>query len=404
MKSSLEINNYINKLDKGIDSHLSQLDSIIAESKRVEEVAHNAPELINNLDEEFQSITKFNKIDIEFLFFATALQCTRQYFLSDFKERLNDKDAAKKTLGKKKFDPHDLEARKEAGFAIRHHKLYAPSLEEIILHPVPFDTTKGCKEFDELNPFINTGYLGHRAGAIGHDPILGWLFGTANIATSTLTGWNMNSFHIFSKTGIGGGDFLKYNARTDKVLSYTWHKLLNEGLKGKTIVATSLIKEGVHLSSDVYSKKSLPFPIISVIDPQIASELALYGVDMGNIKTIGKQASLSIAINMIIGMIHRMIYSPEKDCNKDLYQVKTRKIILYSNLIASTSNVLAVEIAHSIGAITGNAKLMEKSLKKLDIGGLLVTVDRLIKDTSFINKMKQEFIINNFNKMIEGDL
>lgn len=391
-------------LNVRVNETFSEADKITLESYRVADLAKNADVVINNLDAEFESQTKLTKKDVAFLFFATALQCIRQYFLTDFKERMGDQEAADNTFGKDKFDPHDLDKRKEAGYEVRHHRLYKPTLEEIILHPVPFDTTKGSKQFENLNPFPGTGKLGHRAGAIGHDPILGWIFGTANIATSTLTGWNMQSFHISSKTGVGGGDFLKYHADTAKVLSYTFEKLVNEGIKGKVLIGASLIKEGIHLASDVNTKNSLPFPILSTYDPQMASELASYGLDMANIITVGKQATLAIAINTLVAMIHRMIFDTENDGNHNLYEVRTRKIITYSNVIASTSNVLAVGIAAGIGTATDNEELVRKSLRKLDIGGLLVTVYRLINDTRFIQDLKQEFILGNFDKMIQGDM
>ena len=391
-------------LDARVDETFAEADRITRESYRVAELAENAETVIKNLDEEFESQTKLNKKDIAFMFFATALQCVRQYFLTDFKNRMGDQEAAEKTFGKDKVDPHDLKARKEAGFEVRHHKLYQPTLDEIVLHPVPFDTTKGGKQFGDLNPFPGTGKLGHRAGAIGHDPILGWIFGTANIATSTLTGWNMQSFHISSKTGTGGGDFLKSRADTSKVLSYTFENLLHEGIKGKIIIGTSIVKEGVHLASDINTKHSLPIPIVSTYDPRLASDLASYGVDMANILTVGKQIAWASAINILIAMIHRMTFSEERDGNPKLYEVRTRKVVTYSNLIASTSNVLAVAIAAGIGAATENEELLRKSLQKLDIGGLLVTLYRLISDHKFINNLKQEFILNNFDKMIQGDM
>ncbi|QNL96541.1 hypothetical protein [Treponema sp. Marseille-Q4132] len=386
------------------ENTIAGVSEVPKELLRVADVAHNAEQNIKNLDEEFELQTKLRGKDIGFLFFATALQCVRQYILTDFKIRMDDQKAADKTLGKKKFDPHDLKARKEAGFEVRHHKLYNPTLEEIVLHPVPFDTTKGSKQFEDLNPFSGTGKLRHRAGAIGHDPILGWIFGTANIATSTLTGWNMQSFHISSKTGTGGGDFLKLHADTGKVLSYTFNKLLHENLKGKIIIGTSLVKEGVHLASDVNTKHSLPFPIVSTYDPKLASGLADYGIDMANILTVGKQVALASAINMLVVMIHRMTFNAERDGDPKLYEVRTRRVVTYSNVIASASNVLAVGIAAGIGIAAGNEELVRRSLRKLDIGGLLVTLYRLINDYKFISDLKQEFILNNFDKMVQGDM
>lgn len=392
-----------NSLYNRSEETFEDADRIRQESLRVADVAHNAEIIIKNLDEEFEAQTKLRGKDITFLFFATALQCVRQYFLTDFKERLGHGEAEKGVLGKDKFDPHDLKARKEAGLETRHHKLYQPSLEEIILHPVPFDTTKGGKNFGKLNPFPNGGSLAHRATTLGHDPILGWIFGTANIATSTLTGWNMQSFHVSSKTGSGGGDFLQYRASTSKVLSYTFDALLYQGMEGKMKVGTSLIKEGIHLASDINSKKSLPIPIISTFDPKLASSLADYGLDMANIATVGNQALFAVAINLLIAMIHRLSFNEEKDCDKKLFEVRTHKVITYSNVIASVSNVMAVAIGSAIGAATDNPDLVKKSVSKLDIGGLAVTLIRLINDKKFIDQVKQEFILNNFDKLIIGE-
>ena len=397
------------KVSAGAEDIISNAEKITNESYRVAEVAHNAPIIIKNLDAEFESQTKLRGKDIALLFFATALQCVRQYVLTNFKsreEREGHDKTAKKTTGEDIVDPHNYKAeklRKEKGLEVRHHRLYNPTLDEIWLHPVPFDTVKGSRNFKDT-PFKDVGSLKHRAGAIGHDPILGWIFGTANIATSTITGWNMKSFHVSSKLGKGGGDFMSMHADTSKVLSYTFDKLLNQGLDGKKIIGFSILKEGVHLASDVKSKDSLPFPVVSSFDPKLASTLADYGIDMANILTLGKQVAYAQAINLIIAMIHRLTFNAEKDGNPSLFEVRTRKIIDYSNVIASASNILVVALGAGIGAATGNEALTKKSLRKLDIGGIALTLYRLVSDHAFIQDLKQEFILNNFDKMIQGGM
>ena len=47
----------------------------------------------------------------------------------------------------------------------------------------------------------------------------------------------------------------------------------------------------------------------------------------------------------------------------------------------------------------------EKSevLKQLDIGGLMVTIYRLITDIDFVIKIKEEFVLGGFRKMIIGE-
>ena len=44
----------------------------------------------------------------------------------------------------------------------------------------------------------------------------------------------------------------------------------------------------------------------------------------------------------------------------------------------------------------------EGAIKQLDIGGLIVTIKRLMSDTEYIRQIKEEFVFGGFNKMIQG--
>jgi hypothetical protein len=322
------------------------------------------------------------------LFFATALQCIRQYFLTNFKDRLGDQEAAKKTIGKDIFDPHNAKANNA-------HRLYKPTFEEIVSNPVPFD----CQNYDGIdynNPLSGYGKFGHRAATLGHDALLGWIFGIANISTSTLTTVKFQSFHI--------RNFKFANkANTVKVLSETFDKLMNQGFEGRKIVAFSVGKEAVHLMSDINSKRSLPIPVLSTITPEMANNLADFGLDMSNVLHIGKQGTATVAINMLIAMIHGLTFDENTE-DKRLFEVRTHKIITYSNVIASTSNVIAVAIGNAIGLATENQELIKKSLRMADIGGLFNALYRLLTDRKFIWEIKKEFIYGNFDKMIQGNM
>ena len=335
------------------------------EVERVRKIAENTENILNNLDEQFCKTTKLSKLDMEFLFVAIGLQIIRQYLLTKFPERLDDKTAAASTWGHREEHSN------------RVHRYYNPSLEEIISNPVPFDANIGAN-----GALSGAGSLGHRAKAIGHDPILGLVFGTANIATSTLTTSDLASYHIY--TNENKRDYFKSRARTRLVLSRTAEKVVSGGYEGKVIVATSLLKELVHLRSDLYTKNSLPIPIVSVIDPKKASMLANYGFDMANVVTVGKQASYAIFINTMIAMIHRMFFDGKTD--EKMYEVRTRKILMYSNAVATSSNLMVV-------AATRN-------MKYLDLGGLAVAITRLITDTKFIREVKQEFIFGRYKDLL----
>lgn len=71
---------------------------------------------------------------------------------------------------------------------------------------------------------------------------------------------------------------------------------------------------------------------------------------------------------------------------RNLYEVRTRKILSYSNLIATSSNVAVVAIT--------------KDMQKLDVGGMAVTIYRLITDAKFIRQVKEEFIFGRYRDMI----
>lgn len=92
---------------------------------------------------------------------------------------------------------------------------------------------------------------------------------------------------------------------------------------------------------------------------------------------------------MIIAMLHGLFYDGETERERKLYEVRTRKILMYSNLVATSSNLAVVALT--------------QDLKKLDVGGAAITIYRLIKDVTFIKKVKEEFIFGSFKDMIRGD-
>ena len=63
----------------------------------------------------------------------------------------------------------------------------------------------------------------------------------------------------------------------------------------------------------------------------LANSLAEYGVDALNVQTVMKQAALAILINTLITLIHGAFFTGTSTEERQLYQVKTRKILLYSN-------------------------------------------------------------------------
>ena len=85
-----------------------------------------------------------------------------------------------------------------------------------------------------------------------------------------------------------------------------------------------------------------------------------------------------------------LFYCKDKDGTRDIFEVRTRKILLISNTIATTSNI--------IGAV------ITKNPKHLDIGGLLNTIRHLFSDLAFMADVKKEFIENRIYEKIDTEM
>lgn len=404
------------------------MGEIVEDANRITDIYENAGSVLENIDLRFEEATKLDGADVTFLFFAVALQCVRQYVLTKFPGRIDDQISAKQTKGH--IEEHSMRKRGE---------WFLPTVDEIVANPVPFDTNRQTKAVKAQGPLKGGGKMGHRL-VLGHDPILGWIFGTANIATSTLTNWRFQSYHVKSRMvypvslNKGKVDYLSAPVETVEMLFVALKRFfplksgkanIAENLEGLRILAASLMKEWIHLKSDINTKNSLPFPIISAFSPSLVNTFAHYGIDMCNIIAVSKQAAYAEMINVIISILHAMycyyIKYPDIGESKkvkeqlsmkhqegcldllELSKVKTRKILLYSNCIATASNVIAVAITEAVAASQYSGELAQKGLSYLDIGGLMVTIYRLISDTKFIHQVKAEFLENEWQNTVLGD-
>ena len=339
-------------------------DQVSIDDILTQEEYQNAMRHFDSINDEFSRRTGLKKVDWVFFTIATALQCFRQYVIDPWiKEKRTD------------ASPSDEKGRKNNAGPGWYHA----DTDKILTSRVPFDA-QGYSHYKTVAGFLKGG--AHRTVTLGHDPIMGWVFGTANILTNTLTRYDFQSAHI--KDIPGKGNTIYALADTSKIFIACKERLINEGEDGKIAVASAVLREAEHLKSDVNTKKSLPFPGVSVISPEFAEKLCSYGIDTAS---VGTEIGLSIAINTLISMVHRIFYD-EKNDDPKLYEVRTRKIILYSNTIASVSNVIAAAIT--------------KDPKKLDVGGLLVTITRLFADIRFITRVKQEFVESQLDLHFKG--
>ena len=381
------------KLKVNTDITLDNMQIISDESLRVAEVAHNSRTLLENLDAEFERQTGLDSRDIKFLFFATALQIGKWIVINQVNKcatekinssRMKDNDPSIKKMeqeAKNKFK------RKHEGKWEHNKSEKYPAWLNIVFEGVPYDVSVGSPKFG-VN--MEAGY--HRIHTLGHDPLLGWIFGTMNIISSTIT---LDDFRTYK---ISSDPKPKHWESQTSILE--GFRMTFESIKedDKRLPA-AIFKEAIHLKSDAFTKLGLPVPLLETFDPDLAGKLYKSNYDslllVKDIAVVGAQAGGSIFINMIISLIHGLYYDPEIYQDRDVYEVKTRKILMYSNLISSMSNIMWV----GGNSIVGN----ETALKELDIGGIAVTMYRLVTDTEFIRSVKEEFVFGGFNKMIQGE-
>ncbi|MBR5401797.1 MAG: hypothetical protein IK102_08295 [Treponema sp.] len=318
---------------------------------------------VKEIDKEFEKKTGIREKDFAFLGIAIALQCVRQYVLDPLLKKNRKGASANDEKGRK--------GKAEPGW-------YYVETDKILNNSVPFDVQQ-YGDNSTIDGFLMGG--DHRAMTLGHDPVLGWIFGTANIMTSTVTRRDFVSAHVKC---INNTNKIYALANTLVMFKKIFERVFAKGIDGKLALAAALGREFIHLKSDIFTKRSLPIPGISAISPELCNKLAKYGIDTAS---VGTEVSLSCFINTIISMIHRLCFDETKD-NEQFYQIRTRKIILYSNFLASTSNIIA--------------SVLTKKYELLDVGGILVTIGRLITDVRFICKVKDEFVQSKLDEQFEG--
>lgn len=336
------------------------------DSGRVAQVAHNSELIMREIEQDFASSTGItNPTDMAFMSVAIALQCLRWFALNKLTER--------QTAGTSDFEKW-VKGRYQ-GSDIPLPTPYYADYAYIIGNPtVPYDATKAPG-------FVNNGGLrisGHRNRTLGHDPMLGFVFGTANILTSTLTNNHFQSYHVMPK-----GNVVIGNASTLTMFSRVAERVATE----PKALGAAVIKQGLHIATDVYTKEGIPLPFIQLLDENLADTLGKFGLDTGGLLKAVGSAKLAALIDSLIATVHSL-YWDESKCSLRQYEVRTKKILSVSKIIAEGSNVIAT-------VATGN-------IMDLDIGGLGYTFFNLLKDIEFMTEVKKEYMSSSFNRVIMG--
>lgn len=353
------------KKDEMMDEHLGQIS---AEFDRVAEIYRAPTVIIKDIEEQFKKATKLDGTDLTFLFLATALQCARQYLLPNdalrFSSHQQGDELMEKTVG-------------------RFVEEVKPEWHEVLFQSVPYDAIKTSAHVSDTH----LSGITHRYRTLGHDPILGWIFGTANIMTNSLTAFGkVDSKTLFDQFETYQVKNMMMIRRYPSGTVGMWNRFTTYTAEDHKLFAASVARQAIHFGSDYFTKQGLPIPIIAVVNNDLAKKMIMNGhIDM---YSVTRGALLSSMINALIGIIHRLFYDETQDGSRQMYEVRTRRVLLTSNVLATGSNVLITAFS--------------QKLNWLDVGGLLVTLHRIVEDTKFIREIKRDFLKNELADRIRG--
>lgn len=363
------------------DTMESYYDAILSD-EAIENALKQYEGDFNALTNEFLERTRLQRADLAFLFVAVMLQCARISVINKITEteRANVK-------GGKEDKLHEFQDKVLGKFGSGDNPVVEPlyaSLDTIIAtRGVPYDATRYAGE--KLGLFKGAN---HRFATLGHDPVLGLIFGTANILTNTISTNNkllIKTNHVVYDGTIKNPK-ISGSVSTIKMLSAAEKRFADD----KKAVAAAIIKQLIHIATDLYTPCGITLPGAGLVLSNSSVEQLTDYISTGDVIKVGASAGTSVLINTIISAVHgcKLLFQDEgKEFSKELYQARTRKIIMYSNVIASSSNVISTAIT--------------KNVNNLDIGGLLVTLYRVFNDTKFISKLEYEFLNSGLNKMYE---
>lgn len=380
-------------------AHMS-LDELVADAERTTEIYRNADRYLDNIDEQFMKSTGLDKTDIAVLLLATALQVGRWVVIGEINgavtqklsdSRVDHNDKSIMDMEKKKRNKYKTKHNKDPHVKSKHR-----DWSNIVFDSVPYDIFVGS--FVDFSVSMEGKY--HRIHTLGHDPVLGWIFGTMNILSDTITLDDFRTFNVCMDKGNK-----KWTGPTTLIAGFS--DAIESIKEDSNRLPAAVFAQALHYKSDILTKKGLAIPVLETFAPEFAGKLYKEGYDflclMKDIAVVGVQAAVSVLINMLITLIHGLYYDAEKYPNRDLFEVKTRKILVWSNVIASSSNLLTVAGMEVTAYCSGNPEIAKKGWQYLDVGGYIVTMYRLMSDTKFINKVKSEFLENEWDQLVAGE-
>lgn len=415
-----------------VRDNLNGMNTTIKSIDRTVAICEQSDFIISKLDEQFLQKACLKKKDLPFLFLAIALQTTRWFLMPsldlDFSQISKDERLSANEIkeegplqGKrsgqryekpeinkikhKEIEKYNKEVA-EYQNKIRGNGTYQYlSWVEILFHAVPYDAMEGSENISiqrksllGKKEFISP--LGkqlcgknHHVATLGHDPVLGWIFGTMNIMSGMITFCDLQTFPVNQNIQLDKWEQdidYAHPSNIVEMLKYCMNSLCEDSKRLPAAVA----RQAIHMQSDKYTKDGLPIPLLS---PALAQHLIEKGWNSNeaerllkkitkNIGIIGLQFSMAEFINILIRSMY-LILNMESEV--DISSSKIERILKISSIIAEGSNVAVV--------------VATRKLSSLDIGGLISMVHQIAWDSKTRNQIECEFLNREFENIVMED-
>ena len=356
----------------------------------VEKSVREYGENLQHIDREFRERTRLQDADVAFVVAATMLQVARILIINSLTEvecagAGNVKEHALHDFQGRVFSGFDDRMPRESNhlFASKHHILNSRG--------VPYDATR--YEAENIGLFKGAN---HRFATLGHDPVLGLVFGTSNIMTNSITcvkdtnvfgiGARIPATYSVSYDAFGKNPQIGAPAGTVEMLVAAGRRVVSE----PDAAAAALIKQLIHIGTDLYTPCGIQIPFANLILDKTHTEALTKYVSTGDVLKVGAQAGMAALINWLIAALHgcTLIFKDDgSDYCTEMYQARTKKIILLSDTIATSSSVIRA--------------LIKENPECLDLGGAAILIYRLFSDVRFIAKLKEEYVQSELNKIYD---
>ena len=322
-----------------------------------------------------------NKTDLSFLAVATGLQVVKSLLFPYVAKKVGYGNPLDKA-GRSDHNDPDItrEHKKGVNDFLNRHQGRKGQWRDFLTQTPPYDTTVGSKDLK-----INMGGGYHRFCTLGHDPVLGWLFGTANIMTDVVT---LNTFQSFRVTRTPRLRITAESVDVGTLFLESFQVTQADYLN----LPAAVTAQALHLKSDVYTKLGLPVPMLGTFSEKFASKLYREHYDTAclirDAMVVKVSYQISVFIDAIIALVHGLFI--KQDEAPRLYEVRTRKILLISNALATGSSALYAYCT--------------KNVKNFDLGSALNTAMRLVMDVRFMIKLRNEFIEQEIDRRLQAEI